>query len=606
MSFRLRLILGYGMLLILLAGFGGVSLQQLTRVRAANQRLIAQTERALAAESFSRASQELVRIIQEGILLEDVQVFRDRVPAALEEVNVRYADLTATYGEGEPLPGPLLFAKVNLQGVVQPLITQAEAESWSTMPGALSTASDNLQRISETIAQIVQEAQDSQVAARSEAQGAQQTMYQVLLVGFVVALFLSGYVTFATQRSISRSVANLSEGAARLASGELDTQVTPESRDDLGKLAVSFNQMAEQLKALYGDLEARIAERTAEQETLNERLRLSAEVGQAVTSILDTDRLVAQIAQLIYERFGLYHVGLFELDKTGQWAIYRAGAGTGAEALLQQDFRLEVGGNSIIGWATGNGEVRIAGDVSLENWRLDHPLVPDTRSEAALPLIARGRVIGALSVQSDRVGGIDQGMVAVLQLLADQVAVALSNAQLFEQVQESMEAERRAYGEVSRDAWRQILQERLVGYHFDQRGVAALQELPEEDLQSSSDLPELHLPVRVRGAVIGALHAHKAASETKWTDEEVALLKTLVEQLGTALDGARLYQDTQQRAARERFVGEVATRMRQTLDIEAVLQSAVRELGRLPGVAEAAVHLKPISDATTPRDGDEG
>jgi K+-sensing histidine kinase KdpD len=101
----------------------------------------------------------------------------------------------------------------------------------------------------------------------------------------------------------------------------------------------------------------------------------------------------------------------------------------------------------------------------------------------------------------------------------------------------------------------------------------------------------LATPIKARGQTIGVLNAHKPAGTGAWTPEEVALLETLTEQLSVALESARLYQDTQRRAAREQVVGQVATQMRETLNVDAVLQTAVREMRQALDIAEVEVRL---------------
>jgi GAF domain-containing protein len=217
------------------------------------------------------------------------------------------------------------------------------------------------------------------------------------------------------------------------------------------------------------------------------------------------------------------------------------------------------------------------------------------RSEAALPLRARGQVLGVLDVQSQASEALDAEQLAVLQTLADQIALAISNARLFEQVQASAEAERRAYGELSRQAWAELTRARLMGYHYDEQGVVPLTAPALRVSQPDNDQRTLAVPLSVRGQTIGALNASKPGGE--WTQEEAALLQTLAEQLGTALDSARLYQDTQRRAAQERLIGEATSRMRESLDIERVLQTAAEELYQALGLEEMAISLTPELDS---------
>jgi GAF domain-containing protein len=390
-----------------------------------------------------------------------------------------------------------------------------------------------------------------------------------------------------------------------------------------------------ELELLQASLEHRVAERTSELERRSVQLQVATEVGQAVTSILDTGKLIWRVAELIQERFELYHVGLLLLDETGEWADYRAGSGKAGRELQEQGFRLRVGGNSMVGWCTANSQVRVAQDVRADEIHFAHTLVPQTRSEAALPLIARGQVLGALSVQSSQIGTFDASTVAALQTMADQVAVALDNARLFAESQEALEATRRAYGELSRQAWTELLRARSDwGYRFDYQGLAAVegdwqpemidavragQEVVRKAAPASSADPErvsgngseflegedsrtgspgddvsgpaLALPLKVREDVIGVLSVHKDPGDETWTSSEMELLHRLTDQLGAALESAQLFQQTQRRAAREQAIRQVTDQMRRAVDVEAILKSTVAELAETLGVPRAYIRL---------------
>ncbi len=346
----------------------------------------------------------------------------------------------------------------------------------------------------------------------------------------------------------------------------------------------------QELEALRESLELQVAARTQDLERRSAYLEATAQTGRVVTSILETELLLRRVVDLIRDRFDLYHVALFLLDASGQWAEFRAGTGEVGRLLQEQKFRLKVDEDSMVGWCVKHTQARVAQDTGNFSQRIGHPDLPETRSEAVLPLIARGRVIGALSAQSDRTGVFDADAVAVLQTLADQVAVALDNARLFSETQSTLEAERRAYGEISREAWANAVREQLLlGYSYVNQQVIPI--LRGAAASADEGLPTLALPITVRGATIGQVNLHRDAEGHAWTKEEIALLQTLIDQLGLALDSARLYQDTQQRAAQERLIGEVTSRMRESLDVEWVLQMAARELGEALGVSRVSVRL---------------
>jgi PAS domain S-box-containing protein len=169
------------------------------------------------------------------------------------------------------------------------------------------------------------------------------------------------------------------------------------------------------------------------------QLQTAAEVSRAASSILDPDELLRQAVDLIQRRFDLYYSGIFLVDEAGQYAVLRAGTGEAGRKMLERGHRLEVGGESMIGWCVANAQARIALDVGQEAVRFENPLLPDTRSEMALPLISRGRVIGAVTVQSSEEAAFSAEDITVLQSVADQLANAIENAHLLETTQTRLE-----------------------------------------------------------------------------------------------------------------------------------------------------------------------
>ena len=361
--------------------------------------------------------------------------------------------------------------------------------------------------------------------------------------------------------------------------------------------------LARQLEIQQAGLEDAVAERTADLVRRSAQLQAAADVARHSAVIQDVQRLLEETVHLVSERFGFYHTGVFLLDQTGEYAVLRAASSEGGRRMLARGHRLRVGQVGIVGYVTGEGEPRTSLDVGEDAVYFDNPDLPETRSEAALPLRARGEVIGALDVQSTELGAFAEEDVAALQTLADQVAVAISNARLFQQVQESLVAERRAYGELSLEGWRELIYAQpTLEQRYDPLGLlpADGRWRPEMRQAVREGQPvvgrdgvaaTMAIPLKVRERVIGVLDARKPAGGGDWTPEEAELLQTLVEQLGIALDGARLYQDMQRRAFEDRLVGEITARMRQTLDADAVLQTAIREIGQALGVASVEIRL---------------
>jgi len=451
----------------------------------------------------------------------------------------------------------------------------------------------------------------------------------VTIVGLALALVIT--------RSITGPVSQLHKGAEAFRQGHRDIAVPTAGSDELSVLARAFNQLSAELSKLYGDLEQRVADRTRELERRSSYLEASAEVGRAATSILESDELIRRAVELIREQFSLYYVGLFLLDGAGEWAVLRAGTGEAGRAMLARGHCIKVG-EGMIGWSVANAQPRVALEAGVDAVRLATAELPETRSEAAIPLRSRGQVLGALTVQDTQPGAFDQDTIAVLQTMADQVAVALDNARLFTENQEALEASRRAYGEQSYQEWRELIRARPEwGYAYDHQSVKTVEgdwrpemlqalqtgrsvRTPEPASSPSLDRsrevedgdgtggPTVVTPLKVRGNVVGALSFRKGTTSEAWTTEEIALLEALTEQLGQALEGARLHQDTQRRAARERVVSEVSARIRESLDLETVLKTTASEMRQALGLEEFIVSLatdggndSDVSDYPQPR-----
>jgi GAF domain-containing protein/HAMP domain-containing protein len=456
----------------------------------------------------------------------------------------------------------------------------------------------------------------------AEALGLTNSLMQVLALASLAALGLAVGVSLVVTRSITQPLADLTEVSERIADGDLSLTAPVTSQDEVGTLAQRFNSMTAQMRELIGTLEERVAERTHELERRSTYLEASSEIGRATSSILDPDELIRVAVELVQNRFGPSRVALFLLDGAGRGAVLRAGCLQAGEVPLERGYRIPVGESTgaLTGWCIYHGQARVsprgireepagpsqppgprpmAQSASLRASASARPQL----AEAALPLRSRGQVLGALTVQDDRPDAFDEETMAALQTIADQVAVALDNAQLFVRSQQALEAERRAYGQLSREAWMELIHGRRTrGYRCDEEGVRPLSDVTPRPLSRTSvdatpatgQGPEMAMPIVVRDQTIGTLVFSKAAqeeAEATWSDDEIALMQAMVDELGQALESARLYHDTQRRAAREQAIRQVTEQMRRAVDVEAILQNTVVELAKAMGAPRAYVRL---------------
>lgn len=334
------------------------------------------------------------------------------------------------------------------------------------------------------------------------------------------------------------------------------------------------------------------------------RLQTAAEVSRAASSILDPDDLIQQVVGLIQERFNLYYTGLFLVDQAGEWAVLRAGTGEAGQQMLARGHKLAVGGESMIGWCIANKQARIALDVGEDAVRFENPLLPETRSELALPLVSRGVAIGALTIQSAEEAAFTEEDIAVLQTMADQVANAIDNVSLFNRSQAAlreMEATQRRYQQRAWSEFAQVAPVTSYETHRPDRAPLGDEVLPE--IQTALERSEptvlrkpgagaaLVAPITQRGAPIGALGVHLEDTRRELTEDELALVQVVAERVGLVAETLRLLDETQRSAARERTISEVTARVRETLDMNSILQTAVREIARALDAQQAELRL---------------
>ena len=254
---------------------------------------------------------------------------------------------------------------------------------------------------------------------RQFAQLAEQ--YQSLTVGAMSSTWLGFPLIVANELIGVLAIENENDPDAF---GERDVQLL---ETIAGSVAIALNTHL-QFAAVQKALETQSAQRT--------QLQTAAEVAAVTTSILELDQLLERAVNLIQERFNLYYTGLFLIDDDGRQAVLKAATGEAGRVQLRKGHQLAVGGQSLIGGATGDGQARITQDVSADTEWQPNPHLPATRSELALPLRVRGQIIGALTVQSDKANAFATEMISILQTMSDQLAIAIDNARLLAQAED--------------------------------------------------------------------------------------------------------------------------------------------------------------------------
>ncbi len=342
-------------------------------------------------------------------------------------------------------------------------------------------------------------------------------------------------------------------------------------------------------------------------ETRAARLQAAAEVSRVASSILEPDELMQQAVDLLQRRFNLYYVGLFLVEETQRWAVLRAGTGEAGRIQVEQNYRIEVGGDSMIGQCVAQAKARISQDVGGEVLRYVNPLLPETRSEMALPLISRGHVIGALTIQDSREAAFSEEDISALQTMADQLASAIEGARLFEQTQQALAEVEATYQRYLKREWQTYLRRpsaaKSQGFHDGPDGTMPLSALRPLAAGSASDEDQDHrqlaVSIKLRGQTIGTIDLYHA-KDREWSEDEQALAESMAEQLALAIENTRLFEQTQYRAQREQLIRQITDRIRGTVDLDTILQTAVMELGKVLGTSHAAIRLGTETELASP------
>ena len=244
-----------------------------------------------------------------------------------------------------------------------------------------------------------------------------------------VALLLAGLGALIVARFISGPLLALTEATEAMGAGNLDAPLPPAFKDEIGSLTVSFGDMVGRLKQTLSGLEqrARIIE-------------TSANVSRRLSTILDQEQLVAEVVQQVQTAFDYYHAHIYLIDEATRDLVMAGGTGEAGQRMLADGHRI-TWGKGLTSRAAATADVVLVPDVSQEEGWLPNPLLPETKSEIAVPIVLGERVLGVLDVQHNVVGGLDEAAVDLLQSVAGQVAIALQNARVFAEVRERAEQE---------------------------------------------------------------------------------------------------------------------------------------------------------------------
>jgi GAF domain-containing protein/HAMP domain-containing protein len=376
------------------------------------------------------------------------------------------------------------------------------------------------------------------------------------------------------------------------------------------------------------------------------QLETAAEIARDISGSLDLDELLVKAVGLIRQRFNFYHAAIFLLDLPGEFAVIREATGEAGAQMKRAGHKIGVGSKSIVGFVTGRGEPLVVNDTSKDATYYANPLLPDTRAEAAIPLRVGDRILGALDVQSTKPYSFSEDNLRSLQILADQLAVAVANTELFAETQEHLSQHRLLHHITSTAASGTTLEEALesavkglqvtlggdrvtillldrerkmlevkaaVGYAEDVavtsvevgKGVTGwvaahkrplrirdVSEDPRYIQFSPNTRSELAIPLIYRSEVLGVLNVESEQVDA-YTENDEEMLGTLGGSLAAVIANARLLEQIRAQSERERLVYDITSKIRRSTDIQSILMTTASEITKVTGARFTKIEMKP-------------
>jgi GAF domain-containing protein/HAMP domain-containing protein len=454
----------------------------------------------------------------------------------------------------------------------------------------------------------VSEMQGAIVEARNETQQQFQSAIRLAATLIIFLLLFAIAVSLGLGRVIAAPIHRLTQVASQVSAGDLTVQASASTSDEIGTLANAFNIMTSRLRETLAELEERVKERTAELSLANERnerrakqFEAIARIARTISSTRDLDMLLPQITTVISQEFGFYHVGIFLLDTAKAYAVLSAANSAGGKNMLERGHRLKVGETGLVGYVTGAGKPRVALDTDADAIFFNNPDLPETRSEITLPLHVGDEITGALDVQSTEPNAFSQEDINILSTLADQVSIAIQNAQQFEETRRVLNESEVLSRQFIQMGWQQFTKRKnLLGIHHTGARASLLHRQNGKDNQEELFAREqarpnargavLSLPIKLHGEVIGSVDV-RAPDNRPWDQDELDIVTAIIERAAIAMENARLLAESQKRAAKERIIGEISAKISMQSEIDELLKTAAQELGHnLPG-AEIAIQF---------------
>lgn len=415
---------------------------------------------------------------------------------------------------------------------------------------------------------------------------------------------------FLVTGTIVTPISQLVTVAGNITSGNLDVRAQVQRDDEIGILANTFNAMASRLKELIGSLEQRVTDRT-------KALATSSEVSRRLSTILDRKQLVTEVVEQVKNAFGYYHTQIYFYDESRENLVMAGGTGEAGKIMLEQFHKL-ANGRGLVGRAAENNEPILVTDTTQNPEWLPNPLLPDTKSEAAIPISIGDRVLGVLDVQQNIVDGLKREDIDALYSIANQIAVAVQNSQSYTEVQRSQALLSEALKVARLGNWEYDFEkdlfsfsdefyaifrttvEQVGGYKISSADYARIFVHPDDaalvgaEIQRVIDSKDRHFSTKLEHRIIFA------DGETGYISVNINVDRDadgkIIRWYGANQDVTerrKLEEFNRKRAVQQEAINLITQKIQSTTSVEAALQITARELGHALGMKATLVELNP-------------
>lgn len=349
-------------------------------------------------------------------------------------------------------------------------------------------------------------------------------------------------------------------------------------------------------------------------------LAASADIGQNVAEVLALDELLQRAVTIIRDRFAFYHVSIFLSDSDNHYTHLTASTGEVGERMLARGHRLLIDANSVVGRSTQAQDVIVVRNTENESGHAYNELLPDARSELAIPIMSNIGVIGVVDIQSLRPDAFSATEIEALRVIANQLATAISNTRLFADKENSIRENKRLFIEsetnlreiqrlnrqLTKQAWTDYLltDRRIDGVTLSENTFRNKADWSDDMITASQKrraitedkdgIRKIAVPIELRGEVVGAVEIETSQARNK--DDVIDMVRTISQRLGVSLDNARLFEESNEATAQEQRVSEIVAQYQSADSVDDLLRFTVQGLAETLGADYASIRLGVVPD----------